>query len=139
MCLKCWKMKASVTNFLQHHAARAAFALFTKVNSADFVFFKKNSEYNSLAMLNGLFILFFSKSQLIFFFEKLLQLINFTHTVYVNVNNNFFKKISLKWIKFIRTIISILLLVIFYLILLHAQRIMKTVVLVGWILYVMEL
>jgi hypothetical protein len=42
----------------------------------------------------------------------------------------FFKKISLRWIKFTRTVISILFLIIYYLILLHAQKIMKTVVLV---------
>ena len=71
-----------------------------------------------------------------------MQLIDFTRTVHVNVNNNFFlffKKISLRWIKFTRTVISILFLIIFYLILLHAQKIMKTVVLVEWILYVMKL
>ena len=73
------------------------------------------------------------------FFKKPMQLINFTRTVHVNVNSNFFKKISLRWIKFIRTVILILFLVIFYLILLHAQRIMETVVFVEWILYVMEL
>jgi len=42
----------------------------------------------------------------------------------------FFKKISLRWIKFTRTVISILFLIICYLILLHAQKIMKTVLLV---------
>jgi len=57
---------------------------------------KTANNVSELALLNGLFILFFLKSQLIFFFEKSVQLINFTHTVYVNVNNNFFKKISLK-------------------------------------------
>jgi hypothetical protein len=37
MRLKRWKMKAGITFFLRlHHAA-----LFTKVNSANFVFFKK--------------------------------------------------------------------------------------------------
>jgi hypothetical protein len=74
--------------------------------------------------------------------KKPMQLIDFTRTVHVNVNNNFFlffKKISLRWIKFTRTVISILFLIIFYLILLHAQKIMKTVVLVEWILYVMKL
>jgi hypothetical protein len=76
----------------------------------------------------------------LFYFEKPVQLIDFTRTVHVNVNNNFFfKKISLRWIKFTRTVISILFLIIFYLILLHAQKIMKTVVLVEWILYVMKL
>ena len=54
-------------------------------------------------------------------------------------NFYFFKKISLSWIKFIRTVISILFLIIFYLILLHALKIIKTVVLVGWILYVIKL
>ena len=76
------------------------------------------------------------------FFEKPVQLIDFTRTVHVNVNNNFFlffKKISLRLLKFTRTVISILFLIIFYLILLHAQKIMKTVVLVEWILYVMKL
>jgi hypothetical protein len=51
----------------------------------------------------------------------------------------YFKKISLRWIKFTRTVISILFLIICYLILLHAQKIMKTVILVEWILYVMKL
>jgi hypothetical protein len=68
------------------------------------------------------------------------QLIDFTRTIHVNVNSDFFyKKISLRWIKFTCTVISILFMIIFYLILLHAQKIMETVVLVGWILYVMEL
>jgi hypothetical protein len=72
--------------------------------------------------------------------KKPVQLIDFTRTVQVNVNNNFFfKKISLRWIKFIHTVISILFLIIFYLILLHAKKIMETIVLVGWILYVIEL
>ena len=48
-------------------------------------------------------------------------------------------KTSIEWIKFTRTVISILYLIIFYLILLHAQIIMQTVVFIGWILYVMEL
>jgi hypothetical protein len=75
------------------------------------------------------------------FFKKSMQLIDFTRTVHMNVNNNFyfFKKNSLRWIKFIHTIISFLFLIIFYLILLHAQKIMETVVFVGWILYVIEL
>ena len=51
----------------------------------------------------------------------------------------FLKKISLRWIKCTRTVISILFMIIFYLILLHAQKIMETVVLVGCISYVMEL
>jgi hypothetical protein len=38
-----------------------------------------------------------------------------------------------------RTVISILYLIIFYLILLHAHKIIKTIVLIGWILYVMKL
>jgi hypothetical protein len=66
------------------------------------------------------------KSLVFFFLKKPVQLI---------VNNIFifiFKKISLRWIKFTRTVISILSLIIFYLILLHAQKIMKTVVLVEW-------
>jgi hypothetical protein len=70
---------------------------------------------------------------LVFFPEKPVQLSDFTRTIHVNVNNIFFlffKKISLKWIKFTRTVISILFLVIFYLILLHDPKIMKTVVLV---------
>jgi len=75
-----------------------------------------------------------------FYIKKTVQWIDFTRTVHVNVNNNFFlKKTSLEWIKFTRTVISILFLIIFYLILLHAQKIMETVVLVGWILYVMKL
>jgi hypothetical protein len=49
------------------------------------------------------------------------------------------RKTNIEWIKFTRTVMSILYLIIFYLILLHAQKIMKTVVLIGWILYVMEL
>jgi len=36
--------------------------------------------------------IYFSKSQLTFFFEKPVQLINFTCTVHVNVNSNFFLK-----------------------------------------------
>ena len=51
----------------------------------------------------------------------------------------FSRKTSIEWIKFTRTVISILYLIIFYLILLHAQKVMKTVVLIGWILDVMEL
>jgi hypothetical protein len=57
----------------------------------------------------------------VFFPEKLVQLINCTCIFHVNVNNIFFKKkISLRWIKFTCTIISILFMIIFYLILLHA-------------------
>jgi cell shape-determining protein MreC len=51
----------------------------------------------------------------------------------------FSRKTSIEWIKFTRTVILILYLIIFYLILLHAQKVMKTVVLIGWILDVMEL
>jgi cell shape-determining protein MreC len=51
----------------------------------------------------------------------------------------FSRKTSIEWIKFMRTVISILYLIIFYLILLHVQKVMKTVVLIGWILDVMEL
>jgi hypothetical protein len=46
----------------------------------------------------------------------------------------FSRKTSIEWIKFTRTVISILYLIIFYLILLHAQIIMKTVFFIGWIL-----
>ena len=63
-----------------------------------------------------------------------------------SLNSFFYKKKTVQWIinslalfKFTRTVISILFMIIFYLILLHAQKIMETVVLVGWILYVMEL
>ena len=88
----------------------AAFALFTKVNSANFVFFKKaaNSAISLALYMNNLFIYLFFKKPVNFFFEKPVQLINFTCTVHVNVNSNFFKKkISLRWIKFICTVISI--------------------------------
>jgi hypothetical protein len=70
-----------------------------------------------------------------------MQLIDFTCIAHVNVNNIFlfFLKISLRWIKFTRTVISILFLVIFYLILLHVQKIMETVVFVEWLLYIMKL
>jgi hypothetical protein len=77
-----------------------------------------------------------------FFLKKLMQLIDSTRIIHVNVNNIFFlfvKKSSLRWIKFTRTVISILFMIIFYLILLHAQKIMKTIVLVEWILHVMKL
>jgi hypothetical protein len=99
------------------------------------VIFQWSVEHDSIVAL-------FTKVNSFFFFEKPEQLIDFTRTIHVNVNNNiflFFKKISLRWIKFTRTVISILFLIIFYLILLHAQKIMKTVVLVEWILYVMKL
>jgi len=43
----------------------------------------------------------------------------------------FSQKTSIEWIKFTRTVISILYLIIFYLILLHAQKVMKTVVLIN--------
>jgi len=71
-----------------------------------------------------------------------MQLIDSTRIIHVNVNNIFFlfvKKNSLRWIKFTRTVISIFFMIIFYLILLHAQKIMKTIVLVEWILHVMKL
>ena len=68
-----------------------------------------------------------------------MQLSNFIRTIQVNMNNFFLKKISLKWIKFTRTVISILFLIIFYLILLYTQKIMKTIVLAEWILYIMKL
>jgi hypothetical protein len=117
-------------------------ALLTKVNSV--FFFLKNQwtvrvNFNSLALYMNIC---FSKNQLIvFFLEKPVQLIDFTRIVHVNVNSNFYfkKKISLRWIKFIRTVISIWFLIIFYLILLHVQKIMEIVVLVRWILYVIEL
>ena len=51
----------------------------------------------------------------------------------------FSRKTSIEWIKFTRTVISILYLIIFYLILLHTQKDMKIVVLIGWILDAMEL
>ena len=106
-------------------------ALFTKVHS--FFLSKNQCEWiNSLALFTWKVYFFFS--------EKPVQLIDFTCTVYVNVNSNLFlKKIGLRWIKFTRTVISILFLIIFYLILLHAKKIMETVVLVKWILYVMKL
>jgi len=74
--------------------------------------------------------------------KKLMQLIDSTRIIHLNVNNIFFlfvKKNSLRWIKFTRIVISILFMTIFYLILLHAQKIMKTIVLVEWILHVMKL
>jgi hypothetical protein len=96
MRLKHWKMKAGAAD-----VNSAAFALFTKVNSVNFVFFKKAassaSEIYSLALyMNSLFILFYFKKLVNIFFEKPVQLINFTRTVHVNVNSNFFKKISLR-------------------------------------------
>ena len=111
-----WKTKAGPTCFLRlHHVA-----LFTEQCSIPSQFHGSHEQC---------------------FFKKSMQLIDFTHTVHMNVNNNFYfkKKISLRWIKFIHTIISILFLIIFYLILLHAQKIMETVVFVGLILYVIEL
>jgi len=60
-----------------------------------------------------------------FFKKKSVQLIDFTHTIHVNMNNIFLLKNSLRWIKFTRTVIPILFLIIFYLILLHAQKIWK--------------
>jgi hypothetical protein len=85
-----------------------------------------------------------------FFFEKPVNSFFFWKTSAVNwfhshcsreydINFYFFKKMSLSWIKFIHTVISILFLIIFYLILLHALKIIETVVLVGWILYVIKL
>jgi hypothetical protein len=75
------KMKTDPTWFLWLHClvnSTASFiaVLFTKVNS---FFFEK--------LVNSFF-----------FFEKPVQLIDFTHTIHVNVNNNFyfFKKISLR-------------------------------------------
>jgi hypothetical protein len=96
MRLKHWKMKAGAAG-----VNSVAFALFTKVNSANFVFFKKAansaSEIYSLALyMNSLFILFYFKKLVNIFFEKPVQLINFTRTVHVNVNSNFFKKIILR-------------------------------------------
>jgi hypothetical protein len=99
-------------------------ALFIKVNSA--------VNFNPLALFTWT----------VFFFWKPVQWIDFTRTVHIHVNSNFFLfflKIHLRWIKFTHIVISILFLIIFYLILLHAQKIIETVVLIGWILYVIEL
>ena len=69
----------------------------------------------------------------------------YTHTKFRELNSFAIwiifvsRKTSIEWIKFTRTVISILYLIIFYLILLHAQKVMKTVVFIGWILDVMEL
>ena len=79
----------------------------------------------------------------IFFKKKKISAINWFHLHYSREHEQYFflfvKKNSLRWIKFTRTVISILFLIIFYLILLLAQKIMKTIVLVEWILYVMKL
>jgi hypothetical protein len=77
------------------------------------------------------------------FLKKKTSVINWFHSHYSREREQYFflfvKKNSLRWIKFTRIVISILFLIIFYLILLHAQKIMKTIVLVEWILYVMKL
>jgi hypothetical protein len=77
------------------------------------------------------------------FLKKKTSVINWFHSHYSREREQyiflFVKKNSLRWIKFTRIVISILFLIIFYLILLHAQKIMKTIVLVEWILYVMKL
>jgi len=75
-----------------------------------------------------------SREQLLFFFWKT-SAINLFHSHCSREHELliffcFFKKISLKWIKFTHTVISILFLIICYLILLYAQKIMKTIVLV---------
>jgi len=75
-----------------------------------------------------------SREQLLFFFLKI-SAVNLFHSHCSREHEFliffcFFFKISLRWIKFTRTVISILFLLICYLILLHAQKIMKTVVLV---------
>jgi len=95
-------------------------ALFIKVNSASEILFTSTIHVNS-----------------VFFYKKTVQWIDCTRIIHVS--NNLKKKTSLEWIKFTRTIILILFLIIFYLILLHAQKIMETVVLIKWILYIMEL
>ena len=81
--------------------------------------------------MNSAIHLYCSREQFFFFFFSVLILL----TVFFIKK----KKTSLEWIKFTCTVMSILYLIIFYLILLHAQKIMKTVVLIGWILFVMEL
>jgi hypothetical protein len=117
-----WKTSAS--ELIHSHCSSVKFSFF-------FVFKKPVRVINSLALF---------KWKVYFFSEKPVYLIDFTRTVHMNVNIIFFKKkISLRWIKFTRTVISILFLIIFYLIVLHAQKIMETVVLVKWILYLMKL
>jgi len=95
-----------------------------------------------IALFMWTFLFFFLQCVNFFniFFKKKTSLkwIKFTRALWRE--HYFFSwKTSIEWIKFTRTVISILYLIIFYLILLHAQKIMKTVVLIRWILYVMEL
>jgi hypothetical protein len=96
--------------------------------------------FNSLVNMNSVFC--FWKSCVMNWFhsycscECLISLVLFTWMWIIIFLK---KKTSLGWIKFTHIVISILFMIIFYLILLHVQKIIETLVFVGWILYVMEL
>ena len=116
---------------------RSSFSLWFSLNSGAWL----HCSVNSGAMLHCCTVhvnsaSYCSREQLLFiFFLKKTSVVNLFHPHCSREHELlifflFFKKISLRWIKFTRTVISILFLIIYYLILLHAQKIMKTVVLV---------
>jgi hypothetical protein len=137
VCVVTYMFKAIIAKQLSNKIKNAIYSWWNPVH----FMFKTHVKLKQLLTFFFFFTLYYSREQFFFCFWKISAVhYKFTRTVHVHVNSNFKKKkTSVDWIKFTHIVISILLLIIFYLILLHAQKIMKIVLLVGWILYVMKL